>query len=215
MGHLVAYSYPLMLDVSRRQIVIVGAGVVAARKAGGLIDAGATRLRVVAPEVTGAFVQYAAIEFIRETYRPEHLANADLVFAATDKPAVNDAVVRDARERGIFVCRADSDDQMPGDFITPAKFVNGPVMVTVSAGSPALAALVRDAIEQSFDPRWSMLARAMETLRPEILASGRSIDQRRAMFRALASHEGIAILEKEGLDGLRAWIKRTVSEPLK
>ena len=42
--------YPMLLDVTDRQIVIVGGGSVAARKAAGLIEAGETKVRVVARE---------------------------------------------------------------------------------------------------------------------------------------------------------------------
>src|SRR5438045_776150 len=103
------HNYPLLLEVSDRPIVIVGGGEVAVRKAMGLIDAGATSVRVVAPQVHERMP--TQVQRIAETYRPEHLPGAELVFAATDDPKVNDAVVRDARELGILVCRADADDE--------------------------------------------------------------------------------------------------------
>src|SRR4051812_19024967 len=49
MGCFVRAAYPLMLDVSNRLAVIVGGGVVGARKARGLLDAGAGRVRVISP----------------------------------------------------------------------------------------------------------------------------------------------------------------------
>src|SRR5438874_11292581 len=45
-------AYPLMLDLRDRLVVIVGGGAVAARKARGLLDAGATRVRVISPTFT-------------------------------------------------------------------------------------------------------------------------------------------------------------------
>src|SRR6266480_2219507 len=101
------HNYPLLLELSDREIVIVGGGEVAVRKAIGLIDAGATRVCVIAPDVHERMP--AQVQRLAETYRPEHLRSAGLVFAATDDPNVNDAIVRDARERGILVCRADAD----------------------------------------------------------------------------------------------------------
>ena len=65
--------------------------------------------------------------------------------------ARNEAVVREARARGIWVSRADGDDSEPGDFATPAKFVQGPAVVTVSAGSAALSARLRDRLADRFD----------------------------------------------------------------
>src|SRR5262245_42466510 len=101
-----------MLDVTDRLAVIVGGGGVAARKAAGLIEAGANRIRVVAP-VFGPDPFDRRIERITATYRAEHLDGAKLVFAATNDPAVNDAVVRDAQSKGVLVCRANADDDSP------------------------------------------------------------------------------------------------------
>src|SRR6478609_7363439 len=98
------HTYPLMLDVSDRLIVIVGGGAVAARKAAGLIECGATRIRCVSPTFEPKMPP--GVERIDGRYGPHHLDGAGLVFAATDDPAVNAAVVRDARNRGILVNRA-------------------------------------------------------------------------------------------------------------
>src|SRR3712207_8060860 len=63
----------------------------------------------------------------------------------SDPPDVNEAVVRDARARGVLVSRADAEEGEPADFTTPALFRDGPVTVTVSAGgNPAMAAFARD-----------------------------------------------------------------------
>ena len=112
------HNYPLLLDVSDRLIVIVGGGEVAVRKAVGLLEAGATRVRVVAPVFHERMP--AQVQRVAETYRREHLDGAGLVFASTDDPAVNETIVRDARAMKILVCRADADDTNAGDFATPA-----------------------------------------------------------------------------------------------
>src|SRR5438874_10180418 len=162
----VRHAYPLMLDVSDRLVVIVGGGGVAARKARGILDAGGRRVRVVAPDFAPELP--AGVERVRERYHPECLEGAGLVFAATDVPEVNDAVVRDARARGVLVCRADGNDAEPGDFATPAHLHRGEVTLAVSAGSAALAVRVRDALAAHFDPVWSRMAEAMLALRPAI-----------------------------------------------
>src|SRR5438046_2087450 len=160
----VRFSYPLMLDVTNRLVVIVGGGAVAARKATGLIDAGATRVRVIAPTCSSDMPP-TNVERIAESYQPRHLDGATLAFAATDSPAVNEQVVRDAQARGILVNRADEGD-VSGDFATPAKFAAGDVTVTFSASSAALSAAIRDDLSRKLDPRHVSMASAMRTLRP-------------------------------------------------
>jgi siroheme synthase-like protein len=132
---------------------------------------------------------------------------AALVFAATDLPAVNAAVVRDARARGILVNRADADDAGDSDFATPAVHRDGAVTITVSAaGNPAVAAKIRDEIREMLDARWVALAEAMRSLRPAILAAGLTPDARRELLRALASDEAADVVVRDGVEGLRRWI---------
>ena len=202
-----AHNYPLMLDVTDRLVVIVGGGAVAVRKARGLIDCGATRVRCVSPWFDPGIPD--GVERVESRYDAVQVDGATLVFAATDDPAVNAAVVRDARARGILVNRADAaDDGEPSDFSTPAKFVDGAVTVAVSAGgSPALAALIRDSIEAKWDPRWTRMAEAMQSIRPMI--AGRADlppPTRQRIFRELATEQSLAVVAEHGIDGLRGWL---------
>src|SRR5689334_10910631 len=124
-----------MLDMTDRTAVIVGGGTVAARKARGLLEAGA-KVRCVSPvfspEIPGN------VERIAEGYASRHLDGAFLVFAATDNREVNNAVVRDAQARGLLVNRADAEEGRPGNFVVPASHRAGNLVLSVSGGSPAL-----------------------------------------------------------------------------
>jgi len=193
-----------MLDVTGRTIAIIGGGAVAARKARGLIDAGAKQVRCVAPEF--CVEMPAEVRRIAAPYRPEHLDGAVLVFAATDRPDVNDQVVRDAHARGLLVSRADNDEQEPGDFVTPARLQRGRVIVSVAAQSAALSAMIRDRVAQVFDPAWRAIADAMEELRPLIKASAVSIEARRHIFRELTTDEALDVMRRDGTAGLRRWL---------
>jgi siroheme synthase-like protein len=199
-----------MLDVTDRLVVIIGGGAVASRKAKGVLEAGATRVKMVAPSFAPDVPE--RVERIVATYDPSHLAGAGLVFASTDSAEVNDAVLRHARAKGVLACRADMDDEEPGDFVTPAKLVRGSVVVTVSAGSPALAAVIRDGLSDRFDSAWTQMAEQMQTLRPLIRASGLDQKRRAAVFRSLASAEAFAVLADGGAEGLRVWLKQRFSE---
>jgi siroheme synthase-like protein len=193
-----------LLDVTDRLVVIIGGGGVASRKAEGLLEAGATRIRMVAPSFS---MTSATIDFVKATYDPAHLDGAGLVFAATDSTEVNDAVLRDAHARGILACRADAADEAPGDFVTPAKLMRGPIIVTVSAGSAALSAAVRDAIAEQLDARWETMAEAMKVLRPMVRSAVGLTQARRAeVFRTLASLEAVTIVSERGVGGVLEWI---------
>lgn len=197
-----------MLDVTDRAVVIIGGGAVAARKAAGVLEAGATRVRCVSPAFDPEMPP--AVERVEATYDPAHLDGAGLVFAATDLPAVNDAVVRDARSRGVLVSRADADETDPGDFTVPARWRSGPVTLSVSAGgSPALAAMVRDRLSEKWDPRWTRMAEVMSWVRPRLRdAATVAPTLRREILRDLASDEAVEVLGSGGVKELVDWVIR-------
>ena len=204
-----------MLDVTDRLAVIIGGGQVAVRKAAGLIEAGAKHVRCVAPEFDRAL--RPEVERIPECYEPRHLDGAGLVFAATDDPDVNAAVVRDARTRGLLTNRVDAatdeGDVVVGDFTVPARFNNDGVIVSVAAGSPALAVLIRNGIAQRWDVRWSQMAEAMRTLRPMLVArKDIHVRRRQRFFRELATPEALDALAAGGIGGLKSWLSERFPE---
>jgi precorrin-2 dehydrogenase/sirohydrochlorin ferrochelatase len=204
----VSATYPILLDVSGRKIVIIGGGAVGLRKTKGLVDAGAHDVTVVSPAFRDGFPP--AVRKIQETYRPEHLAGANLVFAATDQPKINAEIVAEAHRAGAWANRADHDEDN-SDFTTPAVMRQGPITVAVSAGAPALSAAVRDGLAKQWDARWTELAQAVQTLRPAILASSLPPKQRQVLLRELASEAGMQKLAEGGVEGLRKWVEERIS----
>jgi siroheme synthase-like protein len=195
----------MMLDVTDRLVVIVGGGAVAARKARGVLEAGATRVRCVSPTFHPRVPD--VVERVAEAYDARHLDGAGLVFAATDLAAVNDAVVRDARARGVLVNRADFDDERPGDFAVPAKLREGPVVVGVATGgSPALAVLVRDGLRERWDPRWSRMAEMMLGLRRSLIERLDNPQLRRDALRDLATDDALNVLDTGGAEAVIQWL---------
>lgn len=203
--------YPLILDVSGRPVVIIGGGKVAVRKARGLLAAGATCITIVSPEVDPDMPP--GIRQIPETFRPDHIEGASLVFAATNLPKVNGEIVLECRRRNILVNRADIDDDAVSDFSTPALLRDGDVLVTVSTGgNAALAARLRDEIAGGLDRGWIALAAALQKLRPMIRAQKHLTQcQRAGILRELAGDLGRDILAGEGEPGLLSWLEKRLS----
>jgi siroheme synthase-like protein len=192
-----------MLDVTERPVVIVGGGAVAVRKAKALLEAGATRVRVVSP--TFHEQMPSRVERVQETYEARHLDGSGLVYAATDSSDVNDQVVRDAKSRGAWVNRLD-EGFPPGDFVTPAGWRQGEVVLAVSAGSAALAVAIRDDLAAHLDDRHVRMSQVMADLRPRIRDSGLAAATRTAIFRDLATEDACDVLRERGERGLYEWL---------
>ncbi len=152
---------PIFVDLRDRLVVVVGGGVVAARKIEHLLKAHA-RVRVVSPELTeelAVFRDAQRLEHRARPFAPEELDGAQLVVAATDEEAVNEAVSQAARSRGIWVNVV--DDAKRSLFIFPAIVDRSPLIVAIGTegSSPTLARRVRTQIEALLPERLGELAR--------------------------------------------------------
>ncbi len=148
--------YPLNLRLVGQPCLVVGGGPVAARKARGLVDAGA-RVTVVAPEILDELAELEGLDPQRRTYRPGEAAGFRLVITATGRPEVDDQVYRDAESLGVLVNSADDPDHCR--FILPAVVRRGPLLATFSTSgrSPALASWLRGRYAQELGPEYLIL----------------------------------------------------------
>lgn len=154
-------TFPIMLDVRGRRVVVVGGGAVGARKARSLLEAGAA-VTLVDPQA-GQAVEGAAI--IRQPYRPEQLTGAMLVFACTGDRAINARIAADARAAGALVNAADQPQDC--DFYLPAVVADREVIVAIGTGgaAPALAADLKRTLARALPPRIGEFAEEISRLR--------------------------------------------------
>lgn len=159
-GHLHMSNYPVTLVDLEQGAVIIGGGVVAARKAQGLLDAGA-RVTVIAPQLTSELEELARderVDVIRRAYQTGDLKNARVIIAATGDPPINQAVYHEARAHGILVNVV--DDPMHCTVHIPAVVRRGAIAIAISTSgaSPALVKRLREEIENIIGAEYARLA---------------------------------------------------------
>ncbi len=153
--------FPAFLKLEARDVLLVGGGPIAVRKARLLLDAGA-RLTVVAPEFAEFFVDAedrGRLETVRREFREADLAGKWLVVSATGHADVERFVARAADRERVF-CNA-VDDIENCSYITPAIVDRDPVIVAVSSAgtAPVLARRIRRQLESTLPARLGRLAR--------------------------------------------------------
>lgn len=176
-------NYPIVLELDRKRVLVVGAGEVAKRKVHGLLEANAD-VHVVAPEAIDEVVWWAEegrLQFTRRRFIPGDIDGALLVFAATDDRATNDAVVQLARERGVLASSAAGEER---DFAVPATHRVGELGIAVWSGHPTVTTRIRDELVDSLDERWALASVCMRSLRTVVDQRGDST-QRRAFWRTV------------------------------
>lgn len=178
---------PLFHKLHGAQVLVVGGGEIALRKARLLADAGAA-LRVVAPEVDG---QLAAIaregggEVQVRGYQASDLDGCRLVIAATDDPALNAQVSADAQLRSLPVNVVDAPALCT--VIFPAIVDRSPLVVAVSSGgdAPVLARLIRARLEAWIPAAYGELAGLAARFRHKVKTLYPDVNQRRGFWETV------------------------------
>lgn len=175
--------YPVFLRLEGRRALLVGGGSVAAAKLPALIDAGA-RITVVAPDIRTE-LEHPGVEFRRRPFSPADLEGAFFVVAAAP-PEVNRAVAAAAETRGLFVNAA--DDAEAASAWLGGVLRRGDVTLAISTAgrSPALAGLLREALDRLLPEDLEAWVELGETLRQRWKACGVPMHGRRPLLlRAL------------------------------
>ncbi len=160
--------YPVFLDIKGKRCVVVGGGTVALRKVEMLLDHEA-KVTVISPHLCDELEKLEKkVEIARREYQSGDIEGAFVVVAATDDPAINERVARDAEERGILINVVD----VPAlsNFIVPSYLRRGGLTVAVSTGgkSPAMARKLRTELETEFGPEYAGLIAVAEEVRSEL-----------------------------------------------
>lgn len=154
--------FPLFVDLEGKEILVVGGGKIAARRAGILADFGCC-ITVIAPE-TGEEMEMVLkerdISYIKEEYKEEFLTEAvrketpPFFVLAAASGEVNEKVVMDCRRKNIPV--NDSSRKENCDFYFPGivREKEAVIGVTSGGGDHKLAAALTKAVRTFIEETW-------------------------------------------------------------
>jgi precorrin-2 dehydrogenase/sirohydrochlorin ferrochelatase len=173
--------YAMMLDLSDKRVLMVGAGPVAEWKLKQLIETGAV-LTVISPEATAQITDWSkagVVTWIGRKFESEDLHRCALVFTATDDSAVNAQVCEEARALGIWVNNV--DEAGLGDVIIPAQFRRGMLHMAITTGgaSPVLASEISQALQQTYGPEYEAYTTFLYKCRMWVNANIADLNERR------------------------------------
>jgi uroporphyrin-III C-methyltransferase/precorrin-2 dehydrogenase/sirohydrochlorin ferrochelatase len=136
--------FPTFLKLQGRRVLLVGGGPVAAGKLRGLLEAGAD-VSVVAPAI---LLEIAAmpVHTAMRRFQPTDLDGVSFVVAAAP-PDVNREVAAAAHARGIFVNAVDDVESASAYAGAVVRRAGVTIAISTEGDAPALAGLVREALE--------------------------------------------------------------------
>lgn len=145
-------TYPIMMNMKNKVVIVVGGGQIAHRKLIGLLQAGA-QITVISPVIHVEIRKLLTADQITwksKLFEPADLGGALLVIAATDDRKVNENVALSARDNQLVNV---ADNQGISNFHVPAKLQRGDLTISVATGgaSPILAKKIRNELATIYD----------------------------------------------------------------
>ncbi len=195
------FNYPVMLSLSGKKCVVIGAGATAARKIHTLRRAGAL-VTVVAPEFSEDF---KGCTLVKDVYKKEYLEGAFLTVAATDDAAVNRKIAKDAP---LLVNNV--SEPRNGNFIVPASFTAGKIKVAITTGMPAYSRVLKDFIHAKLRIDFAAFNDILIEERKKVKKILPGHKARVAFWRETLNEDVMKLLEEGNIDQAKEKIRRAV-----
>ncbi|WP_243291083.1 NAD(P)-binding protein [Bacillus sp. FJAT-47783] len=190
--------YPAMLNLVGKRAVVVGGGKIATRKVKTLLKAEAN-VTVVSPTVTEELHQLAQlhhIEWKEKTFDPKDIREAFLVIAATNNRNVNEIVFESTTDHQLINI---VDDQRRSNFIVPAVFQRGKLMMSISTSGtyPGLAKQIKKELVAHYDERYEGYLSFLESCRMEVLQTIEDESEKQQILKELLKPHYIQLSDEQ------------------
>lgn len=195
---------PIFLDITDWQVLIVGGGEVACRKASTLQSCGA-KITVLAPERTAQWDKLE-VRWQKGRYCAQNLDGYRLVIAATDDAALNGTIADDCRQRGIL-CNSVTAPHS-GEAIFPGVVRQGGITAALSSQgrTPFLIRKLKEEIVQVLAPYTEEAVELLCAVREDILR--RYPENKAQLLQKLAETPVYVLQEKGTYDEITNWLQR-------
>lgn len=203
---------PIALDVKNKRCLVVGGGIVAARKVRSLLECEA-RVHVVAPQLCDELQTLKTqIEYSNRGFQREDCDHCFLVFACTNSREVNLDAANCARKTGAL-CNV-ADDSQSSDFQSVATIRRGEITIAVSTngGSPALSKHLKAKIESVVGQEYAQLLELMCERRATIEYSNAQLE-RAEKWRAILNSNVLELLRRGENEQSAQLIDAILNEP--
>lgn len=143
--------YPIILNLAKKKVAVIGGGKVAHRKIKKLLLAGVVPT-VISPELV-ANIDQAKINWIQDIYRRKYVEEMDIIIACTNDAQVNDRVKAEATH---FQLVNNTSDKTNSDFYNLATLSSDNMFISISTmgKSPSVAKKMKNEIKEWVSKRF-------------------------------------------------------------
>lgn len=185
--------FPMFVDMTERECLIVGGGNVAYRKVMVMLDFGA-KVTVVAEDICDELRKLTIddtankenrITFIKRRFERKDCDGMEMVIAATDDNALNHEIAEYCKAKGIMVNAV--DQKADCSFIFPSYIKEKNLVAAFSSGgnSPVLTQYLKGKEKEILTPFFGELNEYMGQIREKVIAEYDTEAERKRVFKEI------------------------------
>ena len=185
--------FPMYVDMTERECLIVGGGNVAYRKVMVMLDFGA-KVTVVAEDICDELRKLTIddtankenrITFIKRRFERKDCDGMEMVIAATDDNALNHEIAEYCKAKGIMVNAV--DQKADCSFIFPSYIKEKNLVAAFSSGgnSPVLTQYLKGKEQEILTPFLGELNEYMGQIREKVIAEYDTEAERKRVFKEI------------------------------
>lgn len=196
---------PLMIDMTDRQVVIVGGGKIAERRVHALIDSGAD-LKIISPTLSESLFSLwrtGWVDWEKRPFKKNDIGHAFLIIAATSDSKVNDYIKYIISNDSLLNMTSEAAE---GNVIFPGTMKRGRLTISVSTGgaSPLLTSKILKNLESEYDTRYEIYIDFLHECRKILKTSNIGADEKNKLLKQILSEEYMNIEKQQET---LAWLK--------
>lgn len=179
--------FPMFVDMTERECLIVGGGNVAYRKVMVMLDFGA-KVTVVAEDICeelGKLTIENRITFIKRRFERKDCDGMEMVIAATDDNALNHEIAEYCKAKGIMVNAVDQKADCSFIFPSYVKEKNLVAAFSSSGNSPVLTQYLKGKEQEILTPFLGELNEYMGQIREKVIAEYDTEAERKRVFKEI------------------------------
>jgi siroheme synthase-like protein len=165
--------FPVFVKLNQLRTLLVGAGNVGLEKLSAIINnSHQADITIVAEEINPAVRELAisnpTLKIKQKTYDADDLKNVDIVFVASNNPALNEKIILEAHQRGLLVNVADKPALC--DFYLGSIVQKGDLKIAISTNgkSPTIAKRLKQLLNESLPEELDVTLQHMSALRQNL-----------------------------------------------
>lgn len=182
--------FPMFVDMTERECLIVGGGNVAYRKVMVMLDFGA-KVTVVAEDICDELRKLTIddtadrIMFIKRRFERKDCDGMEMVIAATDDNALNHEIAEYCKAKGIMVNAVDQKADCSFIFPSYIKEKNLVAAFSSSGNSPVLTQYLKGKEQEILTPFLGELNEYMGQIREKVIAEYDTEAERKRVFKEI------------------------------